>query len=220
MASRSCRDDPGLVWAWLTARSIVRGLPRPVPDHGGMRVDTRLPAERRRYVFSHALPGIRQLAHAIREPDVFIKSCGPGEALRALLPPAWTLRPGSYLMTVDAAGDTAHALPAGYRLDLDVRRPVTVARIVAPDGSLAAGGNAVEYGGVFVFDSIVVQAAHRRRGLGRALMAALGAAQRSAASRRVLVATEEGRALYAHLGWTVRAPYATAVIERPVQRPA
>jgi hypothetical protein len=31
--------DPQLLRAWLTARSVSRGLPAPVPDHGGWRVD-------------------------------------------------------------------------------------------------------------------------------------------------------------------------------------
>jgi GNAT superfamily N-acetyltransferase len=211
--------DPELVRAWLTARSIVRGLPLPVPEHGGLRVDTGSPAERRRYVFSHVVPAIGELAEAIVTPAVPIKLCGPGEDLLALVPPRWTLQPPAYLMTGDAAhdpdDDAARLLPAGYRLQVTLHRPVIVATIAAPDGSLAASGNAAECGGVFVVDRILVQPGHRRRGLGRALMAALAATQRSRAARRVLVATEAGRALYATLGWTVRSPYSTVVIEGP-----
>jgi hypothetical protein len=32
--------DPALLEAWLSARSIARGLPLPIPDQGGFRVDT------------------------------------------------------------------------------------------------------------------------------------------------------------------------------------
>ena len=32
--------DPTLVRGWLAARSLARGLPAPVADHGGWRVDT------------------------------------------------------------------------------------------------------------------------------------------------------------------------------------
>ena len=77
---------------------------------------------------------------------------------------------------------------------------------------LAASGYAAEYNGIFIFDRIIVEEAHRRRGLGKAMMAVLGAEQRSRATRRVLVATDAGRALYSTLGWTVIAPYSTVVI--------
>jgi hypothetical protein len=43
-------------------------------------------------------------------------------------------------------------------------------------------------------------------------MSALGATQQSPTARRVLVATEDGRALYSTLGWTVLSPYSTVVI--------
>lgn len=42
-------------------------------------------------------------------------------------------------------------------------------------------------------------------------MQALGAARR-APDPQILVATDEGRALYRALGWQLRAPFATAVI--------
>jgi GNAT superfamily N-acetyltransferase len=86
------------------------------------------------------------------------------------------------------------------------------AAIISKDGSLAASGYAAEHGQAFVFDRINTHPAHRRRGLGRALMAALGEMQQSAGTTRVLVATEEGRALYSTLGWTLLSDYSTIVI--------
>jgi GNAT superfamily N-acetyltransferase len=91
----------------------------------------------------------------------------------------------------------------------------TCARILFEDGAVAASGYAIEHGGVFIFDTIVTAAPHRRKGLGKALMAALGATQQSATARRVLVATEDGRALYLALGWTVLSPYATVGLMSP-----
>lgn len=32
--------DPDTLYAWLYGRSLARGVPQPVPDHGGFRVDT------------------------------------------------------------------------------------------------------------------------------------------------------------------------------------
>lgn len=202
---------PDLLAGWLGARSLAHGLPLPVPDHGGLRVDTGLPHEHRRHVFAGPAQGIRELGRSIATPYTLIKMCGTGEQLLALVPPRWRLQPGANLMTQDGTRDTPLLLPAGYRIDLEEKYPVATARIFAEDGSLAAIGHAAEYAGVFVFDRIATAAAHRRRGLGRAVMTALGSMQQSNA-QRALVATEEGRALYTSLGWTVRSPYSTVAI--------
>ncbi|MGK5050173.1 GNAT family N-acetyltransferase [Janthinobacterium sp. RB2P8] len=203
--------EPGLLAAWLAARSIVRGLALPVPDHGGWRVDTGLPKEIRRYVSSEPVPGISALAASIHRPHIFIKMCCSGEQLLKLLPPRWQLRPAGFFMTHEGSLH-APALPAGYRLDVATSQAITTARIFTGDGAVAASGHAVEHAGVFVFDRIVTEAAHRRRGLGRVLIAALGARQRSASARRVLVATEDGLKLYASLGWHTQSAYSTATI--------
>ena len=201
----------GLLAGWLAARSIARGLPLPVPDSGGLRVDTGSAIEVRRYVFAGPSPEIRELAMSITTPRIFIKMLGPAERLLELVPPAWQLQPGAYLMIHDGSPDALPALCFGYRLELATEGFVTVARIVTADGDLAASGYAAEYGGMFIFDRIIVEEAHQRRGLGRAMMAALGSAQRSLGARRVLVATDAGRALYSTLGWTAVSPYSTVV---------
>ncbi|MGK5025862.1 GNAT family N-acetyltransferase [Janthinobacterium sp. RB2R34] len=203
--------DPELLCSWLSARSIVRGLPLPVPDHGGWRVETGSPDELRRHVFAGPDPAISTLASTIISPHILIKMCGPGEQLLQLLPPGWQLLQGRFFMT-HQGGLAVQSLPAGYRLDVVTANGITEARILAQDGGIAASGHAVEYGGVFVFDRIVTEPAHQRRGLGRAIMAALGARQGSGSARRVLVATEDGLKLYASLGWEVQSPYSTAAI--------
>lgn len=85
------------------------------------------------------------------------------------------------------------------------------ARVRSDSGELAARGAAVETVDVFIYDRIATKMAHRRRGLGQAVMSALGAARRAAVPE-LLVATEEGRSLYATLGWQVVSPFATAAI--------
>lgn len=203
---------PALLWAWLAGRSIARGLPLPQPAHGGMCVETASPDELRRYVFSGPCAAIEALATATREARIFIKMCGDGDQLLALVPPRWQLQPGRYLMTQASAHDQFRSPLNGYRIEVAVQGAVIAARAYATDGSIAASGYAVERDGAFVFDRIVTSAAHRRRGLGRAIMSALGAMQRSKRSQRVLVATEEGRAMYSALGWTTKSPYSTIVI--------
>src|ERR1700761_3008320 len=101
-AGNACPVEPELIAGWLAARSIARGLPAPLPDHGGMRVDTGLPNEVRRYVFAGPAQGIRELAVSIDAPYIPIKMCGTGDQLLALVPRRWELRAGSsYLMTRD-----------------------------------------------------------------------------------------------------------------------
>lgn len=204
--------EPELLAGWLGARSMARGLPQPVPDHGGLRVDTGLPTEHRRYVFAGPAPAIRALALSIDTPHTYIKICGTGAQLRALVPSNWQLQPGAYLMTHAGARHATPPLPDGYRIALSTEQAATVARIVAADGTLAASGYAAEFGGVLIFDRIATEAAHRRRGLGSIVMAALAGTQQAQGARRVLVATEQGRALYSSLGWTVVSPYSTVTI--------
>jgi GNAT superfamily N-acetyltransferase len=89
---------------------------------------------------------------------------------------------------------------------------VIEATVFAPDGTPAAGGFAAETEDTFVYDRIVTDASHRRRGLARAVMLALGARRRSTDARQVLVATDDGRALYSTMGWIIRSSWTSAVI--------
>jgi GNAT superfamily N-acetyltransferase len=89
---------------------------------------------------------------------------------------------------------------------------IVEARILSPTGILAASGYAAETEQVFVYDRIVTEPGHRRKGLGHALMQALHDARRDTAKRELLVATEDGRALYSTLGWQTISPYSSASI--------
>lgn len=202
---KSSLVDSRLLFAWLTARSIARELPLPIADHGGWRVETGLPDEIRRYVFAGPTEEIRKLACRIHSPYIPIKMCGSGEQLLRLLPARWQLLPGRFLMTHEGKPE-AYDLPVGYRIDMSTKQVISAARIFARDGSIAASARAVEYAGVFIVDSVVVAAAHRRRGLGRALMAVLAGTQIEAGARRVLVASEDGLKLYLSLGWHIQSP--------------
>ncbi len=207
--------DMYLLAQWLAARSIARGLPLPVAEHGGLRVDTGLQEEHSRYVFAGPAPGIQELAEAIHAPHIFIKMCGAANQLLAQVPHRWQLQPGAYLMTQEGYRSPVPSLPHGYRLQVVTEYPITIARVFTEDDTLVASGNAVEYEGVFIFDRIATEPAHQHQGLGAAVMAALGGAQRSKAAQRVLVATEAGRSLYSTLGWSVLSHYATVTIKPP-----
>ena len=78
-------------------------------------------------------------------------------------------------------------------------------------GEEAARGKLVLRGRIAIFDQIETEETHRRRGLGSAVMRALGAeAARRGASRGILVATPAGRALYLSLGWETLSDYTSA----------
>lgn len=67
--------------------------------------------------------------------------------------------------------------------------------------------------GYAMFDQIVTEPRHQRKGLGRVIMATLSnlsVAQTSTTG--VLVATEDGLALYEKLGWALVSPMTAAVL--------
>lgn len=206
--------EPHVLEAWLSARSIARGLSLPIPDHGGFRVDTRSHAEIARWVFPKASDSLEQLARSIREPRHFLKLCGPASELRAALPRDWTLQAPSYFMQATANPPSGH-LPDGYRIEVKRTGMVLEARIFSDAGTPAASGYAAETQSVFVYDRIATEPAHRRKGLGRALMQALHEAQQHPDGTELLVATEDCRALYSTLGWKTISPYSTASIVTP-----
>ena len=204
--------DPKLVLAWQAAHSIARSCPPPVHDCGGFRVDTHSENEVKRWVFPQLCDGLRVIAHDITAPRHYLKLCGSDEELRSALPARWELQPTNYFMGTAVAALDTKPLPNGYRMELHQAGPVARACIIAPDGDLAASGCAAETADVFIYDRIETSQDHRRKGLGIAVMIALGAARKSLASPQLLVATEDGRNLYGSLGWTVLAPLAAAAI--------
>jgi hypothetical protein len=204
--------DPKLVFAWQVAHSIVRSSPPPVHDRGGFRVDTYSEKEVKRWVFPHLCDGLRAIAHDITAPRHYLKLCGSDEELRSALPARWEVQPANYFMTAAVAPPETKPLPNGYRMEFHQAGPVTRACIISPEGALAASGCAAETADVFIYDRIETAQDHRRKGLGVAVMIALGAARKSLVSPQLLVATADGRSLYGNLGWTVLAPFAAATI--------
>jgi len=204
--------DPKLVFSWQAAHSIVRGSPSPVLDRGGFRVDTDSEKEVKRWVFPQLCDGLRAIAHDITAPRHYLKLCGSDEELQNAIPARWQVQPPNYFMTAAAATFDTKPLPNGYRMEFHRAGPVTRACIIAPDGDLAASGCAAETADVFIYDRVETAQDHRRKGLGGAVMIALGTARKSPVSPQLLVATEEGRNLYENLGWTVLAPFAAATI--------
>lgn len=203
--------DPLLLKAWLSARSFARGLPLPIPDQGGFRVDTHSDSEIVRWVFARSGPGLRSLGRSIHKPRHVLKLCGTAEELETALPAGWELHEPGYFM--QAFGPPAERpLVDGYRVEVARKGMVSHARIYSGQGAIAASGYAAETQNAFIYDRIVTEPEHRRKGLGHALMMALRSMRQRADNAELLVATEAGRSLYLSLGWETISPYATASI--------
>ncbi|WP_328806397.1 GNAT family N-acetyltransferase [Streptacidiphilus fuscans] len=139
-------------------------------------------------------------------------SCAEPEALVGQwLGDAWAFDSAAFLMSVELTPTEPGALPPGYQLRTWTQGGVVRVLVAAPDGSLAARGQAGLAGDVAVPDQILTTPAHQRRGLGSVVVRSLQQqALTAGASRAVLGATTEGRALYESLGWRAHTAFASA----------
>ncbi|MFH8568837.1 GNAT family N-acetyltransferase [Streptomyces sp. NPDC017993] len=214
--------------AWVDGWARSRRTDAPREAAGGFRIEVGLPNHLARYVLPAADPAaLRDLVGSLTTPGLWIKVCAPREAVESLLTPAWQISEPQYLMTAPLAPLSTAARPPGYRLDVTYRDGVYEARLLAAEGTAdtaapAASGRAAltaavpglaPYAPSVVFDMIGTDPAHRRRGLGRFLMASLaGRAAERGARQGVLVASPDGRALYEATGWRLRSPVTAAVL--------
>ena len=209
-ASDDSDVDTRLFEAWIHGRARARGMPPPTPHGGGYRVETGLPHETRRFVFRTLSPELVAVAEAVREPRVFVKAFVIHSELASALLPDWEIQPPGYLMIREgaASGDAA-PLPHGFSVSIGLEGSTSVALVRTLEGAVAARGRAADWHGYRIYDQIVTEPGYRRRGLGRALMAAL---EPDRTEVPLLVATEAGRALYMALGWRIVSPYTSAVL--------
>ncbi|GAA1995025.1 GNAT family N-acetyltransferase [Amycolatopsis minnesotensis] len=108
--------------------------------------------------------------------------------------------------------------PRGYTVEIREGEATLDVLVRAGDGGKAASGRVALWDSSATIDQVVTEPAHRRRGLGRLVMGALGsAAAARGATHAVLVASEDGHGLYTALGWAVDTPLTAAhVPENPV----
>lgn len=213
--------DLPLLERWLRGWSLSRGVPLPVREDGGLRVDVGMPLQLRRYVFLDAGPSLQACADRIHAPHIYLKAPVDPAVLRAALPSRWTVETPGYLMLGPAAMARQVELPPGYIVEQAVEHGAQLVRVLHTSGELAASGRITLDGGCAVFDQIVTSESHRRLGLGTVVMQHLDALAKAAnVTERLLVATDEGRSLYTRLGWQLIAPWATAVLPAPAPEQA
>lgn len=208
--------DLPLLERWLTGWSLSRGVPLPVGEGGGLRVDVGMPLQLRRHVFLDAGPALQICAEQIHAPHIYLKAAVDPAVLRAALPARWEMEAPGYLMRGCASLSMPAELPPGYGIERSVEHGADIVRVVHTNGDLAASGRIVMHDGCAVFDQILTAESHRRRGLGMVVMHNLDLLARQArVDERLLVATEAGRGLYLRLGWQLLAPWSTAVLPAP-----
>ncbi|SDK56458.1 Acetyltransferase (GNAT) family protein [Glycomyces sambucus] len=192
-----------LTMTWGRGRAHSRITAQPEPIEGGYRVAVGPPSTEVREVFHTYTPeGLAATVARLDTPGNQVMIAGPNELLESLIPASWTMDQGGHLMSV-VFTPAGYAIPEGYRLIVETDGPLTVARIFHANGDLAASarlGRDADFG---VFDKVITAPAHQRRGLGSTAMRALTWHACALGMRYgLLVASDEGRALYEHLGWT------------------
>lgn len=117
-----------------------------------------------------------------------------------------------WMMSIALADQRRVTPPDGYGCDLvEESEGVLHLTVHAPDDEVAATGQLGVIADCAVPDKIETYAAHRRRGLGGTMMTVLAeAAADLGATRGLLMASTEGRALYSTLGWTTLCPVVVA----------
>ncbi|MES2128320.1 MAG: GNAT family N-acetyltransferase [Pseudomonadota bacterium] len=199
--------------AWATGWTLTRNKAAPVRQDYGCKIDLGLPEHLERHVIvDYDAEVLRELASSLQTPGTWLKVCAHADQVIPFLRENWQIQPPEYLMAA-ALNDTAAVIHDGYRLSLSTLGTVTDAELRDMDGQLAARGRVAHSDGIATFDQIVTEPAHQRKGLGRVVMTTLGNLSIAQGARvGVLVATEQGRALYQAMGWTMVSPVTAAVI--------
>ncbi len=192
---------------WAEGWAVARRVPRPVDVPWGLRIDVGQPAQTVRHVLLDTdAATARDLVASITEPTTCVKAFLTLDAMRPWFGATWEPVDPCFLMAVDLRPSPTRT-PDGYTAAVDTADGVVSARVRTADGDLAASGLAGLTGTACVYDQIVTEPAHQRRGLGTVVMGLLtDAALAAGATEGVLGATVPGRALYETLGWKVLAP--------------
>lgn len=218
--TRKTYIDVALVAKWLRGWALSREKPAPEPIVGGWRVEVNEPDQVARYVFPRADETLQHLTQTIHPALTPIKVCAAPDEVAPLLTPPWVIDRTSPMMIKTALAATDASVANGYSVVVTGTSEVLIAFAVTSKGDIAAGGRAALIEDIAVFDRISTQEAHRRRGLGSAIMRALeNAVAARDAQRGMLVATEAGCALYQTVGWEMYAPYTTAIVRNHPTHP-
>ncbi|MCF3121220.1 GNAT family N-acetyltransferase [Streptomyces arenae] len=193
--------------SWVDGWTVSRRTPKPVDTPWGLSIEVGLPTQVVRHVLLDTDAGTaRELVGTVTEPTTCVKGFLAPDVMAPWFSPAWEPVDPCFLMAVELRPSTVRA-PDGYTATIETTDGLVSVRVLAADGQVAARGQVGLSGTACVFDQIITEEAHQRRGLGTVVMAALTeAAIEHDATTGILGATVQGRALYETLDWKVLAP--------------
>ncbi|WP_298323002.1 GNAT family N-acetyltransferase [Haloactinopolyspora sp.] len=202
-------DLAALMTRWHAGWTTSRGYRMLGADADSITVHVAYPGREVEHVALADAPGVHAalLDRLTGHPDhwVTLPTSDRQATERLVREAGYVHREPEWLMTRPLAGHPpATSPPDGLELVHSFRAGVHVVEVVTTDGSLAAKGQLAVVGRDAVADRIFTMPSYRRRGLGRLVMGALASAAVSqGAAHGVLIASVDGRALYAALGWQV-----------------
>lgn len=198
-------DLTPLVRRWLAAWTIARALAPAAEVPGGFRVTLGLPGRHHEFMAPDAdgLPCLTAALKAAEPSWLTAFTTDPAATEATLTSDGLELftAPETFMRTT--LRDQPQRLPAnGYSVAVSTDGPLIRATLTTPDGTVAASGLMAVAGTDAVAHEIRTDEAHRRRGLGGAVMTALTeAAIAKGATTGLLIASAAGAALYTSLGW-------------------
>jgi GNAT superfamily N-acetyltransferase len=203
-----------IVESWLKGWCLSRETPFPVPHKSGFYVNVGDEKQKERFVFPELNDDFFQLANSIDEPWVYLKvSTSPDEFIEKI-PQRWELQSQGYMMTCFHPMQFPEtSLAEGYHLEFSEYNTTFVVRIVAENGEQASIGRVSLIDDCAIYDRIITEKNHQRKGLARFLLKELETIALSKGfSNNLLVATEEGKLLYETLGWKLYCLHTSIVI--------
>ncbi|MEE6126686.1 GNAT family N-acetyltransferase [Chryseobacterium arthrosphaerae] len=204
----------GIVESWLKGWSLSRELPFPTHYKSGFKVIVGYENQKERYVFPELNEDFFQLADSIDEPWVYLKVCTSPDRFMEKIPERWKLQPQGYMMTCFHPMNFPEVtLADGYQVEYGQYNSTFMVRIVAENGEQASIGYVALIDDLAVYDRIVTEKNHQRKGLASFLLKELEKiAVSKGFTKNFLVATEEGKLLYENLGWSVYSLHTSVVI--------
>jgi GNAT superfamily N-acetyltransferase len=195
-----------LIVRWQRGWGVARGLPAADHVDGGLRVQCLQPGRDVEYVALDPAALDRLAAQVLREDAITWLTVPTGEpdraAARLEAAGLLLLKRSELMMTVDLHAQPRRAPAPPYRIETVIVGSVITVTVRSEAGEAAASGAMGLTGADAIADRIETAAAHRRRGLGGAVMSALAQAAIDRGARRgTLIASADGRRLYTALGW-------------------
>lgn len=203
-----------IIFNWLNAWSISRGLPLPTIYKSGFKVDVGSLNQKVRYVFPELSEDFVQLATEIDEPWIFLKFCGASDSIINKIPPRWKIQSQGFMMCCfEKMKEIKAELNNDYILNIDFSNSGYLAQILSIEGEIVSEARLILVNDLAIYDRVITNENHKRKGLASILMKELEIiAISNGVHKNFLVATEQGKPLYEKLGWKLYSLFTSVVI--------